>query len=91
MMAILQGRLSLLLCLTFPVLLIAGFIMQSVVSGMRHELDMMEYSANRGPVDDLPEPPPKEELIPSYTMLTWDDYSDILEALQDELAENHKM
>ena len=50
MMAILQGRLSLLVFLTFPVLLIAGFVMQRVVFSMRKELELAEYLAARGPV-----------------------------------------
>lgn len=90
MLAILQGKLSLMLCLSFPVLLIAGFVMQSVVSSMRRELDMIEYAAERGPVDDPPKPPPEEQLVPSYTTMTWDDFSEIMETLQDELASENR-
>ena len=90
MMAILQGRLSLLVFLTFPVLLIAGFAMQRVVFSMRKELELAEYLAARGPVEDPPAPPPPEQLVPSYTTMTWDDYSEIMKTLQDELAAERK-
>ena len=86
MMAILQGRLNLLLCLIFPVFLLAGLLLSRAVNGMRREMSMMEYATQRGPVDEPPALPPEEERVPGYTTMTWQDYKEIMDALQDELA-----
>ena len=90
MLAIFQGRLSLLVCLIFPVLLFGGLIMQHLVSGMRRDLEMVEYAAERGPVEEAPQPPPPEERLPGYLMLTQADYDEIVARLRQELEAEQK-
>ena len=90
MLAIFQGKLSLLVCLIFPVLLFGGLILQRLVSGMRRDLEMVEYASQRGPVEEAPQPPPPEERLPGYLMLTQADYDEITARLRKELEAEQK-
>lgn len=87
MRALLSGKLGIFAFLIFLVLILGGLLVQHIVNKMRWEILMAEYEAQRGPVEEAPKPPPAEELLPGYTMLTFQDYEEIEAALKQKLKE----
>lgn len=86
MQAILSGKLSVWICLIFPVLAVSGFLMEQCMQGMRKELEMARYIAERGEIEQAPPLPDAKDLLPGYTMLTRQDYDEILQKLRQELG-----
>lgn len=88
MQALLNGNLSFIVYLFFPILLFSGLFMQRIVGNIRRELDMAKYELERGPIEEAPQPPPKEMLLPGYTMLTQEDYDELDAKVRSELKES---
>lgn len=88
MQALLSGKLSILLLASFLVLVLGGLFVQRIVGQMRWEIIRAEYEIERGPVEEAPKPPPPEELLPGYTLLTYQDYEEIEKALKQELLDH---
>ena len=78
-LSFLTGKAGFLLCIVFPVLLVAGLIMQSSVQSLREDLALVRQELAQSMKDD--------ELLPGYTTLTYADYNAIYEALKKELLE----
>ena len=85
MQAIFNGNLSILVCLLFPGLLVAGFLMRHLVNSLNEDLSMAKYILERGPEEEPPQAPPPEKLLPGYTLLTRDDYDEIRAKVEKEL------
>lgn len=90
MQAIFSGKLSILVCIIFLALIAAVFAIQYVGTSLRRKMDLAEYELERGPIEEAPKPPPPEELLPGYTMLTKQDYDEIYESLKRDLSDNMK-
>lgn len=88
MQAIFSGNLSILVVLIFPVLLIAGFLIQRITSSVRQETTMNKYKLERGPIIEAPKPPAEEDLVPGYTLVTHEDYDELVEKIKAEIASN---
>lgn len=88
MQALLSGKLSIFVLATFLVLVLGGLFVQRIVNKMRWEITMAEYEIERGPIEEAPKPPPAEDLLPGYTMLTYQDYEEIEKALKQELLDH---
>ena len=85
MKAFLSGQLGLIVIIIFFVLILGGLLVQHFVKKMRWEIVLAEYKAQRGPVEQAPEPPPPEKLLPGYSMLTYDDYMEIEASVKQKL------
>lgn len=85
MQALLSGKLNILVIIIFLVLILCGLLVQHFVKKIRWEIIMAEYKAQRGPVEEAPKPPPAEELLPGYSMLTYEDYKEIEGAVRQKL------
>lgn len=87
-LSFLTGKVGFLLCIVFPVLLVAGLIMQSSVQSLREDLALVrEELAQSMKEEKETEQPEESELLPGYTTLTYADYNAIYEALKRELLE----
>ena len=87
MLNFLSGKFGFLVCIVFPVLLVAGLILQSAVKNLRRDLALAKYEMERGPIEE-PEPQPEaEDLLPGYSMLTHADYEELYDALKKTLLE----
>ena len=89
MQTILSGKFGFLICLIFPLLILAGLFVQYTVSNLRRELDMAKYVLERGPVEEAPKPPPADELLTGYTLLTRQDYEEIRESILKDLPQSN--
>lgn len=87
MQALLSGKLSIIVFMVFLVLVLSGLVVQHVVNKMRWEIIMAEYEIERGPIEEAPKPPPAEEVLPGYTMLTYKDYEEIEKSLKQKIIE----
>ena len=81
----LSGQLGVIICAIFLLLVLGGLLVQHLVNSMRREISMAEYELERGPIEQAPPLPPEEELLPGYSMLTYDDYDAIAKSLREEL------
>lgn len=81
----LSGQLGVIICAVFLLLVLSGLLVQHLANSMRREITMAEYELERGPIEQAPPPPPEEELLPGYSMLTYDDYDAIAKSLREEL------
>lgn len=57
MQAILSGKLSIAVLLLFVVFIACGFLIRALVLKMRKELDIAQYTAARGPIEQAPQRP----------------------------------
>ena len=85
MQGFLSGDLGIVIFLVFFILVLGGLLVQHLVGKMRWEISMAEYELERGPVEEAPPLPAKEELLPGYSMLTYQDYEAIEKTLREEL------
>lgn len=90
MQGILSGKYSFLICLIFPILILTGLFVQYMVSSLRKELDMAKYVLERGPIEQAPKPPPADELLPGYTLLTQQDYDEIMESILKDVMQSDR-
>lgn len=87
-LSFLTGKVGFLLCIVFPVLLVAGLIMQSSVQSLREDLALVrEELAQSMREKKETEQPEESEFLPGYTTLTYADYNAIYEVLKKELLE----
>ena len=86
MQALRSGELSILVFLIFFVLLLSGLAVSHIVKKMRWEIVLAEYEARRGPVEKAPELPPKEDILPGYTLLTYQDYAQMEQELLRQMT-----
>ena len=87
MLSFLSGKIGFLACIVFPILLIAGLILQNSVKNIQRDLILARYELKRGPVAERQKAPDPAELLPGYSGLTYSDYEEIYEALKKELLE----
>lgn len=80
-MSFLTGKIGFLACIVFPVLLAAGLIMQSAVRSLWQEMARFRREMDAPPPD---EPAADTDTLPGYTLLTQEDYDDILMKLYAE-------
>ncbi len=90
MQAILSGKLSIAVLLLFVVFIACGFLIRALVLKMRKELDIAQYTAARGPIEEAPQPPDAKDCLPGYTLLTQKDYDEIYAALLREFGAGQK-
>lgn len=87
MLSFLSGKIGFFACIVFPILLIAGLVLQSAVKNLQRDIMELRYELARGPVEEVPSVPDKDKLLPGYTTLTYEDYEAIYETLKRELLE----
>lgn len=85
MQGILSGKVGIFIFLFFFIFVLGGLLVQHLVGKMRWEISMAEYELERGPVEEAPPLPAEEELLPGYSMLTYQDYEAIEKSLREEL------
>lgn len=90
MQAILSGKLSIAVLLLFVVFIACGFLIRALVLKMRKELDIAQYTAARGPIEEAPQPPDAKDCLPGYTLLTQKNYDEIYAALLREFGAGQK-
>lgn len=93
-LAFLTGEIGFLTCIVFPVLLAAGLILQSSVKNLYQEIARFKREladADGEEPEAANETNEKEktgtDALPGYTMLTQEDYEEILQAVRAELME----
>lgn len=91
MLSFLSGKIGFFACIVFPLLLVAGLILQSAVNNLQRDILELRYELARGSVKPEPELPDKDKLLPGYTTLTYEDYEAIYETLKRELLEELKL
>lgn len=82
MLSFITGKTGFFACIVFPVLLIAGLVMQYAVKNLRKGMDVALNELERMESEDS-----AKELLPGYTTLTVEDYNEIYNALKQELLE----
>lgn len=87
MLSFLSGKTGFLICIVFPVLLIAGLILQNAVRNLRRDLAIVKYELTHEQTEKNAEQEAGTALLPGYTMLTYADYEEIYESLRKELLE----
>ena len=98
-LSFLTGKIGFLTCIVFPVLLAAGLILQSSVKSLHQEVMRVRSELDRAEELHLCQPDqaehePQEKTydnaahpMEGYTVLTQEDYDEILEAVRAELIE----
>lgn len=82
MLSFISGKLGFVLCIVFPVLLIAGLFLQNAVKGLQRDLAKAKYELERQS-DGIRE----DDLLPGYTTLTYADYTAIYESVKKYILE----
>ncbi len=83
MLSFLGGNIGLLACVVFPVLLIAGLILQSAVRSIHKEME----EAMRALQEETSAPPAEEDLLPGFTTVTRKEFEEMYEQLKKEILE----
>lgn len=87
MFSFISGKLGFFACIVFPVLLIAGLVLQNTVKNLKKEINraMEEISKNENSDASF-----KAQLLPGYETLTKEDYEEIYQILKQEISEELK-
>ena len=91
MLSFLSGKFGFFACIVFPLLLVAGLMLQGAVKNLQKDILELRYEIARGPVKLVEDLPDSENLLPGYTTLTYEDYEAIYETLKRELLEELKL
>lgn len=81
MLSFLNGKIGFLSCIVFPILLVAGLILQNSIASLRKEMNQINSEIEKENSDPLPE----QDILSGYSSLTKEDYDDILNAVKGQL------
>ena len=87
MLSFLSGKVGFFACIVFPLLLVAGLLLQGAVKNLQRDINTLRDEIARGPVEQMPVLPKEENCLPGYSTITYEDYEAIYETLKRELLE----
>lgn len=96
-LSFLTSEIGFLTCIVLPVLLASGLILQSSVKNLYQEIARFKCELNSCPAEGTEQSGKKDEdgkaaaaVLPGYTVLTQEDYEELLRKVQAELIEELK-
>lgn len=87
MLSFISGKLGFIVCIVFPILLVAGIILQNAVKNLQRDLAIAKYELEHGRNEGNSQAINEEDLLPGYTTLTYADYEAIYESVKKFLLE----